>query len=67
MAEAAGFRIVRKDDGVYVDGVRILSEQQNTVADTTAVANSNNVGDLPETVNAIIDALIAHGLIADNA
>lgn len=64
MAEAAGLRIQRRDTGLFVDGVKVVGEQEAFIADTTAVVNSNNVGDLPTTVNAILDALIAHGLIA---
>ena len=33
------------------------------IANTTAVVNSNNVGDLPTTVNSILAALKVHGLV----
>ncbi len=42
--------------------VRVDAANANTVANTTAVTNSNNVGDLPATVNAILAALVALGL-----
>ena len=37
--------------------VRVDAANANIVANTTAVTNTNNVGDLPATVNGIIDDL----------
>lgn len=64
MADASGSIIQRRDDGVYVDGTKVLGVRGNTIANTSAVTNSNNVGNLPATVNSILDAMKAHGLIA---
>lgn len=64
MAEAAGFNVQRRDTGVFVEGVKVLGAQGSTVANTTSVVNSNNVAEMPTTVNAILTALKAHGLIA---
>lgn len=44
--------------------VRQETAQAAVIANTTAVTNSNNVGDLPATVNAILTALKALGLSA---
>ena len=38
------------------------TQESATIANTTAVTNSNNVGDLPATVNSILTALKALGL-----
>lgn len=46
--------------------VRIVRQDgtgSTLVNNTTSVVNSNNVGDMPTTVNAILAALKAHGLI----
>lgn len=43
---------------VEVDGTRILAEQQNAIADATDAATAITQ------INAILDALQAHGLIA---
>lgn len=64
MAEAAGFRVQRQDTGLFIEGVKVVGVQQTTIANTTAVVNSNNVGDLPTKVNSILTALEAHGLLA---
>lgn len=43
--------------------VRNAADSANaaTIANTTAVVNTNNIGDLPTTVNAILTALAALG------
>lgn len=46
--------------------VRVGYSAENTIANTTASANSNNVADLPDTVNAIIAALVALGFVKNS-
>lgn len=43
--------------------VRQADQGADAIANTTAVANSNNVGDLPSTVNSILEALRDHGFV----
>lgn len=50
--------------GVMVNGIKVVGEQVAVIANTTSAVNSNNVADMPTTVNAILVALKAHGLIA---
>ena len=46
--------------------VRVDAANANIVANTTAATNSNNVGDLPATVNGILAALVALGLVKNS-
>jgi len=46
--------------------VRVGYTADNTIANTTATVNTNNVGDMPTTVNAIIAALVALGFVKNS-
>jgi hypothetical protein len=46
--------------------IRVGFAAENTIANTTAVTNSNNVGDLPATVNAVLAAMVALGLVKNS-
>ena len=52
-----------ENGGIRINDLQIVTERQAAITNATAVANSNNVGDLPTKVNAVLAALRAHGLI----
>lgn len=46
--------------------VRVGLSAENTIANTTSVVNTNNVGDMPTTVNAILACLVALGFVKNS-
>lgn len=62
---AGNTNVADETAALHVGNLRVLSVQQEAIANTTTgAANSNNVGDAPVVLNQILVALRAHGLIA---
>lgn len=55
--------------GFHVNGLKVVGSREAAIGNTTAAANSNNVGNaangLSNTINNVLVAMRAHGLIAN--
>lgn len=55
--------------GLHVNGLKVVGAREANILNTTAAANSNNVGiaatGISNTINTVLVAMRAHGLIAN--